>query len=302
MVRYHFGYDGPLPARRGKRLRPQLLLRVALAEGAALEAALDAAVAVEILHNYSLVHDDIEDQDEFRHGRPTVWARYGVAHAINVGDALCSLSYLTLLAAAASHEPRASFAAVLHRANLAMCEGQALDIAFESREAVTMSEYRAMIDGKTAALFAAACELGALAAGAAPARARAYAELGKAYGVAFQIRDDVLGTWGSSDVTGKPSGGDIARRKWTFPVVWALETPPSAARDVVSRAYTPGRRLVTSAVPPVVAALDAVGARGAADDEERAALDGATRLAERSGLDRDGSIDSLLAQGASRVA
>jgi geranylgeranyl diphosphate synthase type I len=96
MIRYHFGYD-EAAKKSGKRLRPQLLLRTALAEGGSLECALDAAVAIEILHNYSLVHDDIEDGDRLRHGRTTIWARFGIAQGINAGDALCALSYLTLL-------------------------------------------------------------------------------------------------------------------------------------------------------------------------------------------------------------
>ena len=99
MLLCHFGYGEHGPARRGKRLRPQLLMRVALGEGAPLERALDAAVAVEILHNYSLVHDDIEDGDRLRHGRRTLWSAYGVAHAINAGDAMCALSFASLTSA-----------------------------------------------------------------------------------------------------------------------------------------------------------------------------------------------------------
>jgi geranylgeranyl diphosphate synthase type I len=234
MIRYHFGYDAPGSTKTGKRLRPQLLLRTALEEGGPVECALDAAVAIEILHNYSLVHDDIEDGDELRHGRTTIWAQFGIPHGINAGDALCAISYLTLLHEEAVVPPNrvVEMLHVLHEANLLMCEGQGLDISFETRTTVTMAEYLEMIAGKTGALFAASCELGALAAGAHPARAKEYARLGRAYGLAFQIRDDVLGTWGAPSVTGKPSGADIARRKWSFPVVWALGTPPTPDRDV----------------------------------------------------------------------
>ena len=253
MVRYHFGYGENSHRKHGKRLRPQLLMRVALAEGAAPESALDAAIAVEILHNYSLVHDDIEDGDELRHGRLAVWKRFGLAHGVNAGDALCSLAYLGLLGSEAQPLDRtATMARLLHEANLAMCDGQGLDIAFEARPRVTMDEYRAMIGHKTAALFAAACELGALAAGAPAERARAYARLGEAYGIAFQIRNNVLGTWGSSEVTGKPSGADIARRKWSFPVVWALSGPESDDRRVVADAYSAGQPPPQSQVPQIV--------------------------------------------------
>ena len=304
MIRYHFGYDSPDVLRTGKRLRPQLLLRTALEESGRIECALDAAVAIEILHNYSLVHDDIEDGDEMRHGRTTTWARYGIPQGINAGDALCALSYLTLLHEEAVVPPGSvvEMLHVLHDANLRMCEGQALDISFETRTTVTMPQYLEMIAGKTGALFAASCELGALAAGADRARAKEYSALGRAYGLAFQIRDDVLGTWGSSALTGKPSGADIARRKWSFPVVWALDTPPSAERDVVAHAYARIVRLDAAGVAEVIEALDRLGARSAADDAHDRALDDADRIACQASIDVNKTIREFLAQGARRVA
>jgi len=304
MIRYHFGYDAPGSTKTGKRLRPQLLLRTALEEGGPVECALDAAVAIEILHNYSLVHDDIEDGDELRHGRTTIWAQFGIPHGINAGDALCAISYLTLLHEEAVVPPNrvVEMLHVLHEANLLMCEGQGLDISFETRTTVTMAEYLEMIAGKTGALFAASCELGALAAGAHPARAKEYARLGRAYGLAFQIRDDVLGTWGAPSVTGKPSGADIARRKWSFPVVWALATPPTPDRDVVARAYARNARLDPDGVDDVIAALERLGARGAADDAHDRALDDADRIARDAEIDVERTIRDFLAQGARRVA
>jgi geranylgeranyl diphosphate synthase type I len=303
MIRYHFGYDAPGKPKSGKRLRPQLLLQTALEEGGSVECALDAAVAIEILHNYSLIHDDIEDGDELRHGRTTIWARYGVAPGINAGDALCAISYLTLLHEEAVVPDRVvEMLHVLHEANLRMCEGQGLDISFETHSTVTMPQYLEMIAGKTGALFAASCQLGALAAGCKPERARAYAELGRAYGFAFQIRDDVLGTWGATDVTGKPSGADIARRKWSFPVVWALGTPPSVDRDAVAHAYARNTRLDAAGVAEVIAALERLGARDAADDAHDRALDDADRLASQASVDTGRTIRDFLARGARRVA
>jgi geranylgeranyl diphosphate synthase type I len=304
MIRYHFGYDAPGSTKPGKRLRPQLLLRTALEEGGRLECALDAAVAIEILHNYSLVHDDIEDGDELRHGRTTIWSKFGIPHGINAGDALCAISYLALL-----HEEAVVPAGrvvdmlhILHEANLRMCEGQGLDIGFETISAVSMDQYLEMIAGKTGALFAASCSLGAVAAGTDKARVDSYADLGRAYGLAFQIRDDVLGTWGATDVTGKPSGADIARRKWSFPVVWALGTPPSPDRDIVSHAYARGTTLDPAGVADVIEALERLGARDAADDAHDRALEDADAIAARAGIDLGGSIRSFLAQGARRVA
>jgi geranylgeranyl diphosphate synthase type I len=304
MIRYHFGYDAPGSTKPGKRLRPQLLLRTALEEGGRLECALDAAIAIEILHNYSLVHDDIEDADELRHGRTTIWKKFGVPHGINAGDALCAISYLALLHEEAVVAPGRvlDMLHVLHEANLRMCEGQGLDIGFETQQHVSMPQYLEMISGKTGALFAASCELGALAAGAERARVKAYADLGRAYGLAFQIRDDVLGAWGATSVTGKPSGADIARRKWSFPVVWALGTQPSGDREIVARAYAQETRLTPEGVAEVLAALERLGARDAADDAHDLALDDADAIAAETKIDQGGTIRSFLAQGARRVA
>ncbi len=304
MIRYHFGYDGQGNARHGKRLRPQMLMRAALEEGGLLEASLDAAAAIEILHNYSLVHDDIEDGDEVRHGRTTIWARYGVAHGINAGDAMCAISYLTLLHAGdyLPSDRVTKMMHVLHDANLAMCDGQALDIGFERADGVTMAQYLAMIAGKTAALFGAACELGALSAGASAERVTAYGVFGRYYGRAFQIRDDVLGSWGDPDVTGKPSGADVARRKWSFPVVWALSQPPSPDRDLVAAAYARGAALQPGDVAAVVDALERLGARRAADDAHDLALAEAERIAAEAGIDRGRSVRELVLEGIRRVA
>lgn len=266
MLAYHFGYGAHGPARRGKRLRPAMLARVAREHGAAEEDALDAAAAIEILHNYSLVHDDIEDRDELRHGRKTLWSLYGVPQAINAGDAMCALSFLTLARAQARHSADrvTDMIRVLHRAHLNMCEGQALDIAFETAPSVDVRSYCRMIAGKTAALFGAACELGALCGGADAPSAAQCREAGIAFGMAFQIRDDIAGIWGDAAATGKTAANDVARRKWTFPIVWALGEAPSAARTAVADAYARGSAIEPAEVPRVVAALGELGAREAA--------------------------------------
>jgi geranylgeranyl diphosphate synthase type I len=266
MLLRHFGYAPYGPARRGKRLRPQMVMRVATSEGAPIEHALDAAVAVEIFHNYSLVHDDIEDRDELRHGRPTLWSAYGIAQAINAGDAMCALSFLSLEHAAAYLDPRRvlQMLALLHEAHAVMCEGQSLDLHFESERSVDLPGYYRMIECKTAQLFDASCRLGAYAAGCDEPTIAAYGEVGRAYGMAFQIRDDLAGIWSTVDETGKTSGGDVARRKWTFPVVWAMAQPPSKSRTAVADAYALGHRLDVSGVDRIVEALDALGAREAA--------------------------------------
>jgi geranylgeranyl diphosphate synthase type I len=298
-VRWHFGIGCDHASRRGKRLRPRLLFAVARDEGASYEDALDAALAVELLHNYSLVHDDIEDGDELRHGRQTVWARFGLSNGINAGDAMCAVSYLTLLrnSNAAPAERIAAMTRALHAANLAMCAGQSYDIAFESAAFVKMDAYLAMIEGKTAVLFGAACALGALCAGADAARAAAYGELGRAYGRAFQIRDDVLGTWGSREETGKARGSDIAHRKWSFPIVWSLAGPPSAARAAIAARYAQSGPLDAADVAVVVAALDTLDARAAAETEWRRQASDAECIAAQHQLDRRRTLQTLFAAG-----
>ena len=303
-IRYHFGFDDGRP-RRGKRLRSRLALEVAEEEGAVGSAALDAAVAIEIIHEFSLIHDDIQDDDRLRRGREAVWSRYGLAHGINAGDSLCAVAYLALLEGEAPLDARCKLqmSRALLNAHLAMCAGQARDIAFETAEhRVTMDEYRAMIGGKTAALFGVACELGALAAGAGDERARAYAHLGRAYGTAFQIEDDALGVWGDSAATGKPSGADLAKRKWTFPVVWALTGPPSAARETIAAAYARGGALDERAVAATVAALDTLGARAASDEAARVELDKAEAAAVAGGIDRSGRVRAFLRRALRRHA
>jgi geranylgeranyl diphosphate synthase type I len=303
MIRYHFGYPCDGRSVHGKRLRPMLLLTVAHEEGGTIDEALDAACAIEILHNYSLVHDDIEDGDRLRHGRDTVWAKWGTAHGINAGDSLCAISYLALLESDVPRpaERTVAMTRALHEANLAMCAGQGRDIAFEVEARVTMDDYVAMIAGKTAALFAAACEIGALAAGADPQRARAYGELGAAYGLGFQIEDDVLGTWGETMTTGKPVGSDLARRKWTFPVVWALGGPPSPARDIVAACYAHMGAPPADEVGATIAALDALGARDAATARAQRYFDRANEIARAKSIDVSGRVRAFLAANVRRA-
>jgi geranylgeranyl diphosphate synthase type I len=283
-LRWHFGIGCEAGVARGKRLRPRLLFGIAFEEGGTFEEALDAALAIEFIHNYSLVHDDIEDSDRLRRGRQTVWARYGIAHGINAGDALSAVSYLTLLANRGGAPPERVIAAtsVLQRANFAMCVGQGYDLEFESASQVSLSSYLSMIDGKTATLFGAACELGAVCAGAQEHRARAYGEFGRAYGRAFQIRDDVRGIV-----------SDVARRKWSFPVVWALAGTDSDARRAIATRYARCVPLDGPDVTAIVAALDELGARAAAEAACEQQMLRARRLAQRFHLDRNRTVRAL---------
>ena len=302
LIRDHFGIDDPA-AKRGKRLRPRILLAVAESEGSDGRAALGAAAALELLHNFSLIHDDIEDGDEMRHGRPTLWAEHGIPAALVAGYAMSALAYLTLVDGSSDLAPAtvAAMLRCLQHAHFRMCEGQAFDIGFETATFVTFEEYARMIEGKTAALLAVACELGALAAGASHERATAYSRVDRAYGLAFQVRDDVLGTWGRTEETGKPSGADIRRRKWSFPVAWALAQPPSADRSAVAEAYATIGTLSDERAAGVIAALERLGARDAADQACLAYIDEAVSISAGEDLDRDGRLAALFKSTANRT-
>jgi geranylgeranyl diphosphate synthase type I len=302
LIREHFGLDDPT-AKRGKRLRPRILLTVAECESADGSVALGAAAALELLHNFSLIHDDIEDGDEMRHGRQTLWAKHGVRAALVAGDAMSSLAYLTLVDGSRNLPPVtvAAMLRCLQEAHFRMCEGQAFDIGFETATFVTFDEYVRMIEGKTAALLAVACELGAWAAGASDERAAAYSSVGRAYGLAFQVRDDVLGTWGRTEETGKPSGADIRRRKWSFPVAWALSQAPSADRSIVADAYASIGMLGAEHAARVIAALERLGARNAADHACSSYIEEANTISAAQGIDKDGRLAALFRSTAQRT-
>ncbi len=227
MLRYHVGLadaDGAPAHHTGKLLRPSLVLFVARQLGATEATALPAAVGLELIHGFSLIHDDIQDRDRLRRGRPAVWTVWGVEQAINAGDLMQAIAIETALAAT----PTA--AARLLRATVEMIEGQALDLAFERRP-VSATEYTGMIDRKTGALIRCAFELGGIVAGAGDGTCDQLAELGQEAGRAFQIRDDLLGIWGDANVLGKATGSDIRRRKKTLPIVLLFE---HAGRDVTA--------------------------------------------------------------------
>lgn len=204
----------------GKRLRPLTCLEVAAAIGAAPERALPGAVAVELIHNFSLVHDDIQDGDAIRHGRPTAWKVVGQPQAINLGNFLYARGIGQLADCSLPGAPTAL--RLLVDAIERMVEGQWSDIAFETAAQVTEQEYLAMVAGKTGALLGAAAGIGAALAGADSRLVEAFRRWGELLGLAFQVRDDYIGTWGDPNATGKSASSDIVRRKRTLPVVYAL--------------------------------------------------------------------------------
>jgi geranylgeranyl diphosphate synthase type I len=232
-LRLHVGLEdegGGATDGMGKLLRPSLVLFVAEELGAPKAKALPAAVGLELVHNFSLVHDDIQDQDRTRRGRPTLWARCGVAEAINAGDLMHAISTSVVLRAGSEA------AAALAAATAAMIEGQSLDLAFE-RRAATVDEYLDMVDRKTGALLRCAFELGGIVAGADATVRGQLRTLGRSVGRAFQIQDDLLGVWGNGDALGKPRGSDVRRRKKSFPVAVAFSHATAGDRARLEAIY-----------------------------------------------------------------
>jgi geranylgeranyl diphosphate synthase, type I len=226
MLRYHMGWieDESNPLIRGKRIRPLITLLSTGAFGQDINKAMPGAVAVELLHNFTLIHDDIEDQSPLRHGQPTLWKKWGIAQAINAGDALFSVAQLSMQALENSSSQFVVLEALREFNNvcLKLTQGQYLDISFESTSKVTTETYLDMITGKTAALIAFAAGLGALIAGQpAPIHAQ-LSEFGECLGLAFQIQDDYLGIWGDPAVTGKSAASDLLSHKKTLPVLYGL--------------------------------------------------------------------------------
>lgn len=217
----------------GKGVRAALVLMCARAAGAPAERALPGAVAVELVHAFSLVHDDIMDGDELRRHRPTAWKVYGTGPAVLTGDALLALATATLARSSGSGVKPAM--AHLAAALVELVHGQAEDITFEHRpwtgpEAVTVEQYLAMAETKTGALLGSAAAVGTLLGGGSPRMAETMARMGRHAGLAFQMVDDILGVWGDPAVTGKPATGDLRRGKKTLPVLAALRAGGSPAR------------------------------------------------------------------------
>jgi geranylgeranyl diphosphate synthase, type I len=237
MVQYPFGWvdesGQPYAGMAGKRIRPMFLLLCAEAAGGDWHQALYAAAAVEYLHNFSLIHDDIQDDSPLRHNRPTVWKIWGIANAINAGDVLFSLAFTALQKlreAGIPPEVILEIWGIFNRTNLELTRGQHLDMQFEHRPNVPIDDYISMIKGKSAALLATCAQMGALIATHDEALSRRYAEFALNMGVAFQIRDDILGIWGDAAVTGKSTATDILSKKKSLPVLFGLERSHSLSK------------------------------------------------------------------------
>ena len=226
MLTYHMGWTGAGAGAEaaGKRIRPLLLLLTCAAAGGSWTDALPAAAGVELVHNFSLIHDDIEDNSDTRRGRETVWVKWGLPHAINAGDGLFVLSGLAVTDLSAKYAAKVVQRAAqeLFATCLDLTRGQFQDMAFEKRDDLTLDDYWPMISGKTAALLSTCTGLGALLAGAKEAVQQIYRDFGHSLGMAFQVLDDYLGIWGDPASTGKSIASDLAAGKKSLPVLYAV--------------------------------------------------------------------------------
>ena len=287
MVRYHLGLDSDAP--RGKRLRPLLGLLAYESLTGDHRAALPGAAAVELGHNFSLVHDDIEDRDVERRHRATLWTVYGVPQAINAGDTLFTLSRMALHRLSELGFSDTKVLALIRLYDetcLALCEGQFMDIwSAEHDDRLSVDFYFDMIGRKTAALIAASVQAGALLATEDASVIDAYRGFGWALGMAFQLNDDLLGIWGDEQSTGKEPS-DLAKHKKTLPLIYALENArPADARRL--RELLAATDLAASEQDEARAILERTGAREYTRSEARRQRDEALRPA-RGGRHRPG--------------
>jgi geranylgeranyl diphosphate synthase type I len=284
MVRYHLGLDGSGPA--GKRMRPLLGLLAYASITGRYEPALPGAAAVELGHNFSLIHDDIEDADLERRHRPTLWSLHGIPQAINTGDAVFVLSRIALhrlTELGFSDRKVLRLMRLYDETCLALCEGQYIDIWTSGHDdPMTVELYFDMIGRKTAALISAAIEAGALLATDDEAVISRYRAFGWALGLAFQLNDDLLGIWGEESATGK-APSDIAKHKKTLPIVYAFEQAGPSDRQRLGEVYRDPDPSA-EAVADVVAILERTGARAYTRDQARRYRDEALAELDAAGV------------------
>jgi geranylgeranyl diphosphate synthase type I len=294
VCRYHLGFvdaDGAelSAGAGGKQVRPLLALLSARAAGEDERYAVPAAVACQLVHDFSLLHDDVMDKDVERRHRRTTWAVFGVPAAILAGDALLSLAH-EILSETAS--PTAGWAArCLGTATRRLIAGQAADLAFESRSDVTLPECLRMAEDKTGALIACSACLGAVLVDAPAALVLALAGFGSHLGLAFQVTDDLLGIWGDPERTGKPAGSDIASRKKSVPVVAALQSPTPAGRRL-RQLYLSCDPIGEDDVRTAAALVEEAGGRDVAERLAREESDAA--LAALSALEQAGAAPDVV--------
>ncbi|MBI2853762.1 MAG: polyprenyl synthetase family protein [Chloroflexi bacterium] len=244
MHRYHLGWvddkGRAIERQGGKFIRSTLCLSSCKAAGGNISSALPAAAAVELVHNFSLIHDDIQDRSDLRRHRPAVWKVWGTAQGINAGDSMYAMAHVALTRLAdrgVSDTKIVRAAATLGRTCLLLCEGQYQDILYEARHEISVEEYLDMVARKTGALMGASAELGALVGSYDDRVIEELGDFGIQVGIAFQAQDDVMGIWGREEETGKQQYDDIVGKKKTLPVIYALKKAGRPARQKLLSVY-----------------------------------------------------------------
>jgi geranylgeranyl diphosphate synthase type I len=276
MMAFHMGWmdDFTQSYHRGKRIRPLLVLLTCSAAGGDWNLALPGASAVELIHNFSLIHDDIEDDSPLRRGRPTVWKKWGIPQAINTGDAMFALAHLEAVRLSRTVDPSVGLKAVeiLQQTCLHLTLGQFLDLSYETRNDINIDDYWPMVEGKTAALISASAEIGALSALCSERVTGQYRKFGRLLGLAFQVQDDYLGIWGKLSLTGKSNQSDLVNGKITLPVIYGLVRDGEFARRWVSGPIR------SDDLPGVVRLLEAEGADKFAQEHSNRLLEEALAI------------------------
>ncbi len=275
MSAYHFGWCDergvPVPTPdSGKAVRPALAYLAAEALGQSPQCATPGAVAIELVHNFALIHDDIMDGDPVRRNRPALWKQFGTGAALLTGDGLHILAIETMLSQSTGQAGAAT--GLLTRAMIATLHGQAKDLGFTQRPwsgpaAVTLDEYRQAAAAKTGALIACSTATGAVLAGGHPRQVARLAAYGRHLGLAFQCTDDVIGLWGEPQHTGKPVGADLLEARKTLPVIAALASDTSASRRLLDFLARGSERLTADDLPEALQLVEAAGGRAAAEAE-----------------------------------
>lgn len=282
---YHFGWTDlhgePAGANSGKALRPLLTLLAARAVADDWKPAVPAAVAVELVHNFSLVHDDIIDQDSMRRHRLTVWKAFGVSEAILVGDALHALAFEVM--ADSGHEQAVTGMGLLASTVRVLIDGQQADVRFEGQDLVGLAECVSMAQAKTGALMACATGLGALFAGGTGSQVAVLRDFGSRLGLAFQHVDDLLGIWGDPETTGKPAYSDLRNRKKTLPVTAALGSGHPASADL-ARFFTADRPDDEARLRQAAELIETCGGRQASQESARSLVAAAVASLDGAGL------------------
>ena len=268
MLRYHLGmsdeYGNPISSNQGKRFRSSLCIFACKAVGGSIQKILPAAAAIELVHNFSLIHDDIQDNDLERRHRATLWALWGKPKALQAGNVMRTMADLVIQQLNKLYddgEMVATCSRLLTAGYLETVEGQFLDLSYEGRTDIDTSKYLNMISKKTGALIRTSMNIGAVTGRGDKETIKALANCGEYLGYVFQVRDDYLGTWGSEAETGKAIGNDIMRRKNSLPVVHALEHADPTSRHRLQAIYQK-EHLVDEDIQEI---LDIFGRVGTAD-------------------------------------